>query len=110
MAMLAEFSIYPLQTEHLSKDVAKVIETLENTGLDYRLGPMSTAVEGDWNQVLAAIRRCHEAVTQNHDRVITTIVIDDRKTKPHHLSEMITRVEEELARRRVPRSNIDPLC
>ena len=31
--MLAEFSIYPLQTEHMSKDVAKVIETLESAGV-----------------------------------------------------------------------------
>jgi hypothetical protein len=33
--MLAEFSIIPLDAEHMSKDVAKVIETLENTGLQY---------------------------------------------------------------------------
>lgn len=94
--MLAEFSIYPLKTEHLSKDVAKVIETLEGTGLSYHLGPMSTAIEGNWEEVMAAIRRCHEAVTQNHGRVITTIVIDDRKNEPHHLSEMISRVEQQL--------------
>jgi uncharacterized protein (TIGR00106 family) len=97
--MLAEFSIYPLQTEHMSKDVARVIETLEGTGLAYHLGPMSTAVEGSWEDVLAAIRRCHQAVAQRHDRVITTIVIDDRKDKPHHLAEMVPRVEEQLGRR-----------
>jgi uncharacterized protein YqgV (UPF0045/DUF77 family) len=47
MTMLAEFSIYPLQTEHMSKDVAKVIETLESSGVHYHLGPMSTTVEGN---------------------------------------------------------------
>ena len=58
--MLAEFSIYPLQTEHMSKDVAKVIETLESAGVHYHLGPMSTAVEGHWEQVMerfAAVTR-----------------------------------------------------
>jgi uncharacterized protein (TIGR00106 family) len=107
--MLAEFNIYPLQTQHMSKDVARVIETLESAGLNYHLGPMSTAVEGSWEQVLAAIQRCHQAVAQNHDRVITTIMIDDRKTKPRHLSEMITRVQEDPGHR-VPRSNMDPQC
>jgi uncharacterized protein (TIGR00106 family) len=97
--MLVQFSIHPMQAEHLSKDVAKVIETLESTGLDYRLGPLSTAVEGEWDQVLAAIRRCHEAVAQSRDRVITTIVIDDRKDHPHHLAEMISSVEQQLGRR-----------
>jgi uncharacterized protein (TIGR00106 family) len=99
MAMLAEFSIYPLQAEHLSKDVAKVIETLESAGLHYHLGPMSTAVEGNWEQVMEAIRRCHQVVALNHDRVVTTISIDDRQNQPHHLAEMVSSVERQLGRR-----------
>jgi len=83
----------------MSKDVAKVIETLESTGLDYHLGPMSTAVEGNWEQVLEAIRRCHQAVALNHDRVVTTIMIDDRKNQPHHLAGMVASVEQRLGRR-----------
>jgi uncharacterized protein (TIGR00106 family) len=94
--MLAEFSINPMNTEHMSKDVARVIETLRATGLDYRLGPMGTCVEGGLEQVLAAIRRCHEAVAANHERVITTIVIDDRKHQPHHLSDMVSSVEQQV--------------
>jgi len=97
--MLAEFSIYPLQTEHMSKDVAKVIETLESAGVHYHLGPMSTAVEGNWEQVMEAIRRCHQVVGLTHDRVVTTIIIDDRKTQSHHLAEMIASVEQQLGRR-----------
>ena len=97
--MLAEFSIYPLQTEHMSKDVAKVIETLESSGLQYHLGPMSTAVEGDWEQVMEAIRRCHQVVALNHDRVVTAIMIDDRKNHAHHLADMVGSVEQQLGRR-----------
>jgi uncharacterized protein (TIGR00106 family) len=78
--MLAEFSINPMNTEHMSRDVARVIETLQATGLEFRLGPMGTCVEGDLERVLTAIRRCHQTVAGNHERVITTIVIDDRKT------------------------------
>ena len=96
--MLAEFSIYPLQTEHMSMDVAKVIEALESAGVHYHLGPMSTAVEGNWEQVMEAIRRCHQVVALNHDRVVTTIMIDDRKTRPHSLAEMVTSVEQHLGR------------
>ncbi len=96
--MLAEFSINPMNTEHMSRDVARVIETLQATGLAYRLGPMGTCVEGDLDQILAAIRRCHQAVAAGHERVITTVVIDDRKTHPHHLSDMVTSVEQQLSR------------
>jgi uncharacterized protein (TIGR00106 family) len=94
--MLAEFSIIPLDAEHMSKDVAKVIEILENTGLQYHLGPLSTAVEGNWDQVMEAIRRCHQVAALNHDRVITTIKIDDRKNRPHPLAEMISSVGQQL--------------
>ena len=82
--MIAEFAVFPLDGDHMSEDVAKVIKTLEAAGLDYRLGPMGTCVEG------------HQAVAAGHGRVITTIVIDDRKDQLHSLSEMITRVEQQL--------------
>lgn len=97
--MLAEFSINPMQTEHMSTDVAKVIETLESAGVRYHLGPMSTAVEGNWDQVMEAIHRCHQVIALNHDRVITTITIDDRKNHPHHLADMIASVEQKVGHR-----------
>ena len=96
--MLAEFSINPLQTEHMSQDVAKVVETLESAGVHFHLGPMSTAVEGNWDQVMEAIRRCHQLIALTHDRVVTTIMIDDRKNRPHHLAEMVASVEQKLGR------------
>jgi uncharacterized protein (TIGR00106 family) len=94
--MLAQFTIYPTDETHLSKDVARVIEILEDIGVDYRLGPMGTAVEGDWDQIMSAIRRCHETIGAGHGRVITTITIDDRKKQPHHLDEMVSAVEKHL--------------
>ncbi len=98
--MIAEFSICPLGMEHLSKDVARVVEVLQGSGLEYRLGPMGTCIDGDIEQVLSTIRHCHEAVRSKHDRVITTIVIDDRGHEPHHLSEMVACVEEQVGRTR----------
>jgi uncharacterized protein (TIGR00106 family) len=94
--MLAEFSIFPLDETHLSGDVAKVIEALEGAGLEYRLGPMGTSVEGDWDDVMAAVKTCHEAVAETHSRVITTITIDDRREGEHHLDEMVASVEQSL--------------
>ena len=94
--MLAEFSIYPTDETHLSKEVARIIKVLEEVGLDYRLGPMGTAVEGNWDQIMSAIHRCHLAVAGHHARVITTITIDDRKNQPHHLDDMVGAVDEQL--------------
>jgi uncharacterized protein YqgV (UPF0045/DUF77 family) len=40
--MIAEFSIYPMNAEHMSPDVARDIEALRATGLNYRQGPKGT--------------------------------------------------------------------
>jgi uncharacterized protein (TIGR00106 family) len=96
--MLVEFGIHPTDTAHMSGEIARIVEVLENSGIEYRLGPMGTAVEGDWDQVMAAIRKCHKVATENHTRVITTIMIDDQKDQPHHLDEMVLAVERHLGR------------
>jgi uncharacterized protein (TIGR00106 family) len=94
--MLVQFTIYPMDGTHMSKDVAQIIEILDAAAVDYRLGPMATAVEGSWEKILPAIQRCHDAMREKHPRVITTITIDDRKEHPHHLNEMVSVVEERL--------------
>jgi uncharacterized protein (TIGR00106 family) len=95
--MLAEFSIYPLGgTRHLSKDIAHVIQTLGESGLHFKLGPLSTAIEGDWDQVLEAIHKCHRKMVEAHDRVITTITIDECKSGQHRLSDMVESVKRHL--------------
>ena len=94
--MIAEFSITPLNADHMSQDVARAIETLRETGLEYRLGPMSTCVEGELDQVLAAIYRCHQTVANNYEHVVTRIVLDDDKRQSHSLAEMVPAVEQQL--------------
>ena len=66
----------------MSPLLATVARIIDESGLDYRVGPMGTTVEGAWEPVLALAKRCHDAMLQQADRVMTTIKIDDRKDKP----------------------------
>jgi uncharacterized protein (TIGR00106 family) len=59
-----------------------VATLIDQSGLDYRVGPMGTVVEGEWDRVMGLAKRCHEAMLASTDRVMTTIRIDDRKDKP----------------------------
>lgn len=45
--MLAQFSIYPTDTTHMCRDLAQLLEILDKTGIEYRLRPISTSIEGD---------------------------------------------------------------
>ena len=78
--MLASFSVVPLgKGQSLSRYVAEIIDLIDNSGLDYRLGAMTTTVEGDLHQVLDLIVQCHLRMKQYSERVITNITIDDRE-------------------------------
>ena len=77
--MLAHFSIVPLgKGASLSKDVAEVVRLVRASGLQYRLGPMGTVVEGEPDRVFALIRDCHMFSRSRNARVYTTVTIDDR--------------------------------
>ncbi|OGS51200.1 MAG: hypothetical protein A3K65_00735 [Euryarchaeota archaeon RBG_16_68_12] len=98
--MLAEFSITPIgKGVGVSEYVARCLDLVDRSGLDYRLNPMGTVVEGPFDEVLALIARCHKAVAADCDRVSTIVKIDDRRGASRQLEGKVTRVEESLGRR-----------
>ncbi len=52
---------------------------IEKSGLEYRINPMGTVVEGDFDEVMSLIARCHKTVRRRCERVSTIVKIDDRK-------------------------------
>jgi len=97
--MLVQFSIVPLGTgESVSQSVAEVIRIVDESGLPYRTNPMGTVVEGEWDEVITLIRKCHEEALMNASRVLTSISIDDRPGKPDRIIEKIKSVEKRLGR------------
>jgi len=97
--MLAQFSIVPVGGgESVSEQIAKVLKIVDERGLPYRLTPMGTVVEGEWDDVMALIRACHLEVQKSIPRLITTITIDDRPGKPDRITEKIRSVEKRLGR------------
>ncbi len=97
--MLAEFSVVPIGVGNsLGDKIAEVLKIVDASGLPYKVNPMGTVVEGDWNEVMALIRKCHSAVMKSGDRVMTTISIDDRKGKPNRIENKIKSVEKRLGK------------
>ena len=82
--MLAELEIVPIGTQSasLSSLLAQVAKLIDQSGLDYRVGPMGTTVEGEWDRIMQLAKQCHQAMMGSSDRVMTTIRIDDRKDRP----------------------------
>lgn len=97
--MIAEFSVIPIGTGiHLSSRLAKVMCLIDESGLEYRVGPMGTVVEGNWKQVMNLIKRCHEEILSKSPRVSTSITIDDRKGARHRLTQKVASVVRKAGR------------
>ncbi|MCH5373755.1 MAG: MTH1187 family thiamine-binding protein [Planctomycetes bacterium] len=97
--VLAEFSIFPIgRGESLSPFVARMLDIIDNSGLDYRLTAMGTIVEGQIDQVLDVMRRCLEAMAKDCDRVSCTAKLDYRKGTESRLDAKVQSVEEKLGR------------
>ena len=79
--MIAQFTLVPIgtKTDSLSKLIAKAVPPIVESGLDYKLGPMGTVVEGDWYQIINLINRCRKTLLRECDRLQINITFDDRK-------------------------------
>ncbi len=57
---------------------------------------MGTVLEGDWEPVMAIVRKCHNAAMENSGRVLTSIKIDDRRGMFGRLDKKLESVEQKL--------------
>lgn len=98
MKVLADISIIPLGVgTSLAPYVAACERVLRDAGLNPTLHAFGTGVEGEWDAVMAAVRRCHDTV---HDmgapRVSATIKLSTRTDREQSLEDKVRSVEGRL--------------
>jgi uncharacterized protein (TIGR00106 family) len=98
--MLAEFSMWPMDKgESVGVYVARLLDIIDKSGLPYRLGPLGTCVEGDFDAVMGLIKKCHESLERDCTRIACTIKMDHRKGHDHMLESKIESVEKQIGRK-----------
>ena len=98
--MVASFTVIPLGVEGGVKHlVAEAIKIVDESGLPYRLGAMSTTVEGEREEVIRVILACHTRLLELCPRVMTQISMDERKGYTKRLEGKVTDVEEVLGKK-----------
>ena len=80
--------------ESLSAYVAECVRIVKASGLQYRLCPMGTVIEGHFDETMAVVSACHKKVAEMCPRVITSIKIDDRRAVKNAIDSKIRSVEE----------------
>jgi len=98
--VLLEFSMSPLDKgESVGDYVARSLKIIDESGIDYRLNPMGTVLEGEWDEVFNVVKKCYEAMSKDCNRISTTIKVDYRKGKSGRLQGKISSVEKKLGKK-----------
>ena len=81
----------------VSKYVVACHEVLKESGLQSELHAYGTNIEGEWDQVMAAVKKCHEMVHQmGAPRITTTIKLGTRIDRKQTMSEKVESVKTKL--------------
>lgn len=100
MYTIAEFTIIPIGVGvSLSKYVAACERVLEQSGVTYELHANGTNLEGEWGDVMNAIKACHEKLHEmGVPRISTVIKIGTRTDRKQRMADKTASVQEKLTR------------
>jgi len=98
MKVIADVCIVPLGIGvSVSKEIALCERVLAEAGLNPRLHAYGTNIEGEWDQVFAAVRRCHEALHENGvPRITTSMRFGTRTDREQSMEDKVRSVEDKL--------------
>jgi uncharacterized protein (TIGR00106 family) len=98
--VLAEFSIFPLDKgESVSPYVARCLDLIDRSGITYRSHAMGTTLEGGYEEVMAVVKQCFDALATDCNRIECSLKIDYRRGQTNRLDGKIASVEQKLGRK-----------
>jgi uncharacterized protein (TIGR00106 family) len=81
----------------VSKYVAACQKIFDEMNLTYRMHAYGTNLEGEWDTVMAAVKRCHETVHEmGAPRISTTIRLGTRTDRDQTMADKVRSVEQKL--------------
>lgn len=98
--MLVAFSISPAaadETGGVSEAVAEAVRVVRESGLPCETNAMFTNIEGEWDEVMAVVKRAVDVVAAKSPRVGLVLKADIRPGYQGQLTAKVERVEQHLA-------------
>lgn len=99
--MIIAFSISPLagdDTGGVGDAVAEAVRVVRASGLPNETNAMFTNIEGDWDEVMAVVKRAVDAVAAVSPRVSLVLKADIRPGHTGQLTAKVARIEDALGR------------
>jgi uncharacterized protein (TIGR00106 family) len=99
VSTIVNFTIFPVgKGESVSPYVARALRIIEESGLPYRLHPMGTCLEGEWEAVLSVVTRCLHELEKDCSRICLGLTADCRSGPPGRMEEKLASVREKLGK------------
>jgi len=98
MKVIADLCVIPLGVGvSVSSYIAACEKVLLEAGLQIRLHGYGTNIEGEWDQVFAAVKRCHEVLHEmGVPRISCSMRFGTRTDRPQSVEDKIQSVEAKL--------------
>ena len=97
MNTLIAVSIAPVGVgEELSKHVAEVVKVIRESGLPNKTYSMFTEIEGDWDSVMAVVKRATFVLAEKGIRTEVVLKADIRPGVSNMMTGKIDRLEEAI--------------
>ncbi len=98
MHVILDLCVVPLGVGvSVSQYVVACHKELEKTGLKSKLHAYGTNIEGEWDEVMAAVKKCHEKIhTMGAPRITTTIKLGTRTDRDQTMDDKVQSVLGQL--------------
>ena len=98
--VLLEFSMSPMDKgESVGNYVSRSLKIVSESGVNYRLNPMGTVLEGEWDEVMGVVKSCYEKMRSDCKRITCSVKIDYRDGKKGRLESKMASVEKKLGKK-----------
>lgn len=98
MNVMVDLCVVPIGVGvSVSEYVAECERVIAAAGLEHRLHPYGTVIEGEWEAVFATVRACHERVhAMGAPRVFTSLKVGTRTDREQTMQDKIDSVRRRL--------------
>lgn len=99
MHVIVDLCIVPLGVGvSVSPYIAECEKIITDAGLKSHLHAYGTNIEGEWEPVFQAIRKCHEKIhAMGAPRITTTLKLGTRTDRHQSMEDKVRSVEDKLA-------------
>ena len=104
MRVMIDLCVVPIGVGvSVSEYVAACERILDEAGLRHQMHAYGTNVEGEWDEVFAAVKRCHEVVhAMGAPRISTSLKVGTRSDREQSMQDKIDSVNRKLEARKTP--------